>query len=105
MPKSAALKRRNIPPERNAAYDNEIVCFPLTVDSDLSAKAQDIIRRTCGKSVRKIKLEQLINKHQTKIWVNLKAAVYRIALHALIIGLPAAELGSVTHNFVPQITR
>jgi len=82
--------------------DNEILYFPLTVDSDLSAEAQNIIRHSCGTSVSSLKLEPLPIKHQTKIWVSLQAAAFSIALHAIILGLPGAELGMVKHVSAPQ---
>jgi hypothetical protein len=77
--------------------DSELLCFPLTVDADLSAEAQDILRRTCGESVGEMTLEPLASKHQTKIWVYLHATAFSIALHAIIFGLPGAELGLVKH--------
>lgn len=81
--------------------DSEILYFPITVDSDLSAEAQNILRRTCGESMGEIRLEPLASKHQTKIWVCLKATAFSIALHALVFGLPGAELGLVQHLSAP----
>ena len=82
--------------------DQERVHFPLTIDSDLSAEAQAILQRTCGEEIDAIELEPLIRKHQTKLWIHLKATAYNMALHALILGLPAAEFGSVIHTHTPS---
>ena len=76
---------------------NEIVTFPIIVDASLSAEAQNIVNRSCGDSVSSLKVEHLHKKHQSKIWISLKAAAYNIALHAIILGLPGAELGPVIH--------
>ena len=76
---------------------NELVCFPITVDDSLSTEAQNIVKRSCGDSVSSLEVEPLLRKHQSKIWISMKAAAYSIALHAIILGLPSAELGPVVH--------
>ena len=89
------------PPDRrqpaNDKHLNEIVTFPVTVDESLSAEAQNIVNRSCGDSISSFKVEPLLRKHQSKIWISVKAAAYGIAFHAIIMGLPSAELGPVTH--------
>jgi hypothetical protein len=81
----------------NAKNLNEIVYFPITVDESLSAEAQNIVNRFCGDSVSSLKVEPILRKHQSKIWISVKEAAYGITLHALILGLPSAEFGPVTH--------
>ena len=71
------------------------VYFPLTVDSDLSLAAQSLLRRECGPQINSISLEPVPDKHEMRLWVTLTAAAYGLALHALILGLPAAEFGPV----------
>ncbi len=71
------------------------VFFPLTVDQDFSATAQTVLRRECGSAIRSITLESIPDKHEMRLWVTLAAAAYTVALHALILGLPAAEFGAV----------
>ncbi len=77
-------------------FDSEILCFPITVDESLSAEAQQLVTRSCGDSIISLNVEPLLKKHQSKIWITMKAAAWSIAVHA-IIGLSAAELGLVTH--------
>jgi hypothetical protein len=77
------------------------VFFPLIVDSDLSLTAQSLLRRECGASIGQLKLEPLPRHHQVRIWVYLAAAAYTVALHAIVLGLPVAEVGSV--NYAPVI--
>jgi hypothetical protein len=84
--------------DMNTNPEQEHVSFPLTIDSDLSTKAQAILHRTCGESIDGIELEPLPRKHQAKLWIHLKATAYTMALHALILGLPAAEFGTVIHH-------
>lgn len=72
-----------------------IVFFPLTVDQDFSATAQKLLRRECGADIHTITLESLPDTHEMRLWVTLTAAAYSVALHALILGLPAAEFGIV----------
>ena len=79
----------------NAKSLNEIIYFPITIDESLSAEAQNIVNRSCGDSVSSLKVEPLLRKHQLKIWITVKAAAYGIVLHAIILGLPSAELGPV----------
>lgn len=69
--------------------------FPLTVDADLSRRAQSLLRRQCGAQIRAITFETIPDRHQTRLWVTLAAAAYGLAVHAVILGLPAAELGPV----------
>ena len=71
------------------------VFFPLTVDQDVSATAQNLLRRECGGDIRSITLECLPDTHEMRLWVTLAAAAYTVAVHALILGLPAAEFGAV----------
>lgn len=71
------------------------ISFPLTVDADLSGPAQTLLRRECGADIRVITFENIPDRHQTRLWVTLAAAAYGIALHALILGLPAAEIGAL----------
>ncbi len=80
---------------------DEIVYFPITVDDSLSAEAQAIVDRSCGDSVLYLDIVSVPNKHQSKIWIGLKAAAFGIALHAVIMGLPSAELGMVRHIHSP----
>ena len=80
---------------------HEIVYFPLTVDEHLSADAQQLVEKTCGDSILYLDVVPVPNKHQSKIWIGLKAAALGMALHAVIMGLPNAELGPVKHNQVP----
>ncbi len=80
---------------------NEIVYFPLTVDENLSADAQNIVKRTCGENILSLKEEHLLTKHQSKIWIRMQAVAFGIALHAIMLGLPGAELGRVVH--IPAI--
>ena len=72
-----------------------VVFFPLTIDQDLSVTAQSVLRRECGAEIRSITLECLPDRHEIRLWVTLAAAAYGVALHALILGLPAAEFGPV----------
>ena len=74
------------------------ISFPLTVDADLSGVAQTLLRRECGAQIRAITFENLPDRHQTRLWVTLGAAAYGIALHAVILGLPAAEFGALRLN-------
>ena len=74
------------------------VSFPLTVDADLSRTAQSLLRSKCGSQIRAITLENIPNRHETRLWVTLGAAAYGLALHAIILGLPAAELGALRAN-------
>ncbi|WP_236621570.1 hypothetical protein [Asticcacaulis benevestitus] len=69
--------------------------FPLTVDTDLSLTAQTLLRRECGAQIQSIRLEAIPDKHEARLWVTLAAAAYGLALHALILGLPAAQFGAV----------
>ena len=79
---------------RNAPFP-PIVFFPLIIDQDLSAKAQKILRSECGSDIRTITLECIPDRHEMRLWVTLTAAAYTLALHALILSLPAAEFGAV----------
>ena len=74
------------------------VSFPLTVDADLGRAAQSLLRRECGDDIRAITFEKIPDRHQTRLWVTLAAAAYGIALHAVILGLPAAEFGALRAN-------
>ncbi len=69
--------------------------FPLTVDADLGRTAQTLLRRECGSAIRAIRLELIPDRHQARLWVTLATAAYGVALHAIILGLPAAEFGAV----------
>ena len=69
--------------------------FPLTVDADLGRTAQTLLRRECGGAIRAIRLELIPDRHQARLWVTLATAAYGVALHAIILGLPAAEFGAV----------
>ena len=71
------------------------VQFPLTVDSDLTLAAQSLLHSECGVHIRSIQLESLPDTHEMRFWVTLAAAAYGLALHALILGLPAAQFGAV----------
>lgn len=71
------------------------VLFPVTVDSGLSVTAQSLLRCECGTQICSIQLEALPDKHEVCLWVTLAAAAYGLALHALILGLPAARFGAV----------
>lgn len=81
----------------NSKNQNEIVYFPITVDESLSAEAQAIIDSSCGDSILYLDAVPVPHKHQSKIWIGMKAAAFSIALHAVIMGLPSAELGMVRH--------
>ena len=72
-----------------------MVYFPLTVAADLSLTAQSLLRRECGAEINSISLEPIPDKHEMRLWVTLTKAAYGLALHALILGLPAAEFGAV----------
>ena len=74
------------------------VSFPLTVDEDLSGAAQTLLRRECGAHIRAITLENIPDRHQARLWVTLGAAAYGLALHAVVLGLPAAEFGALRSN-------
>jgi len=74
------------------------ISFPLTVDADLSRTAQTLLRRECGNDIRAITFEIIPDRHQARLWVTLAAAAYGVALHAIILGLPAAELGALRSN-------
>lgn len=74
------------------------VSFPLMVDQDLSGPVQTLLRRECGAHIRAITLENIPDRHQTRLWVTLGATAYGLALHAVILGLPAAELGALRTN-------
>jgi len=71
------------------------VSFPLTVDADLSRTAQNLLRQECGPQIRAITLENIPDRHETRLWVTLTAAAYGAAVHTVILGLPAAEIGAV----------
>ena len=79
------------------------VSFPLTVDADLSRIAQNLLRTECGAHIRAITLENIPDRHQTRLWVTLGTAAYGLALHALIFGLPAAEFGAVRTSGVDNL--
>jgi hypothetical protein len=72
--------------------------FPLTVDADLGRTAQTLLRQACGGQIRSISFENIPDRHETRLWVTLAAVAYGVALHALILGLPAAEFGAVRAN-------
>ncbi len=74
------------------------VSFPLTVDADLGGRAQTLLRQECGSHIRAITFENIPDRHQTRLWVTLGAAAYGLALHAVILGLPAAEFGALRSN-------
>ena len=74
------------------------VSFPLTVDADLSRAAQTLLRSKCGSQIRTITLENIPNRHATRLWVTLGVTAYGPALHEVILGLPAAEFGAVRAN-------
>ncbi len=80
------------------------VSFPLTVDSALSRQAQALLRKACGAHIRAITLQDLTDRHETRLWVTLAAAAYGRALHAVILGLPAAEFGAVRSNSFDSLT-
>ncbi len=71
------------------------VYFPLTVDSRFSGDAQALLRRECRDHIRSISLEVLPGGDQVRLWVTLAAVAYGLALHAVIMCLPAAEFGRV----------
>ncbi len=71
------------------------VFFPLTVALDLCTTAQDVLRRECGAQIGSIRLERVPNRHEMRLWVTLAAAAHGVALHALVLELPAAEIGAV----------
>ena len=71
------------------------VLFPLTVDTDLSLTAQSLLRRECGAQSRSIRLQPIPEKHEACLWVTLSASAYEPAVHALVLGLPAAQFGAV----------
>lgn len=71
------------------------VSFPLIVDSDLSLTAQLLLRRECGAQICSIQMDPLPDTHQTCLRVTLTAAAYGLVLHAIILGLPAAQFGAV----------
>ena len=79
------------------------VSFPLTVDADLSGTAQTLLRRECGSQIRAITFEPIPDRHQTRLWVTLGAAAYGLALHAVILGLPAAEFGALRANGIDTV--
>jgi hypothetical protein len=81
------------------------VSFPLTVDAALSRTAQSVLRRECGSHIRAITLENIPDRHETRLWVTLAAAAYSVALHAVILGLPAAEFGAVRMSGFDAIAR
>ena len=74
------------------------ISFPLTVDADLGRTAQTLLRRECGSDIRAITFEIIPDRHQARLWVTLAAAAYSVAVHAIILGLPAAEFGAVRAN-------
>ncbi len=71
------------------------VSFPLTVDADLGRTAQTLLRAECGAHISAITLQDIPDRHQTRLWVTLGAAAYGPVVHAVISGLPAAEFGAV----------
>ncbi len=71
------------------------VSFPLIVDADLSRTAQNLLRQACGPQIRAITLENIPDRHETRLWVTLTAAACGAAVHSVILGLPAAEIGAV----------
>ena len=81
-----------------------MVILPLTVDSDLSLTAQSLLRRECGASVHAISLEPRPDTHDMRLWVTLEAEAYSPAVHAVIMGLPAAEFGAVRPSRADFIT-
>ncbi len=72
----------------------ETVYFSLTVDRALSFTAQSLLRRECGNAVGEIALEPL-DDHHVRLWVYVATAACGVALHVLILGLPAAEFGPI----------
>lgn len=80
------------------------VTFPLTVDSDLSLTAQSLLRREAGPRVHAISLEPRADTHEMRLWVTLDAVAYGPAVHAVIMGLPAAEFGAVRVSRADVVT-
>ncbi len=87
----------------SASCTESCLCFPITVDTDFSEQAQTILQTTCGEAIEAVTLEISSRKHQTKLWVRLAASAYQHAIHALIIGLPAAEFGGVLRVQHPHL--
>ena len=79
------------------------VSFPLTIDADLSRTAQTLLRAECGAYIRAIALQDIPERHQTRLWVTLGAAAYGQVLHAVIFGLPAAEFGALRTSGVDSL--
>jgi len=69
------------------------VHFPLTVDQDLSLTAQTLLRRECGDLIRTITQESVPHQNETRLWITLAATAFSKALHAVLLGIPAAEFG------------
>ncbi|MDC7677700.1 hypothetical protein [Asticcacaulis machinosus] len=78
-----------------AAPFTPTVYFPLTVDEALSQKAQLLLKTECADLIGDMNCEALPARHQTRIWIYVKAATYGLLLHALILGLPSAEFGAL----------
>ena len=80
------------------------VIFPLTVASDLSLTAQSLLRRECGAGIHAISLEPRPDTHDMRLWVTLESRAYNPAVHAVIMGLPAAEFGAVRPSRTDIVT-
>lgn len=72
----------------------EPVCFSLTIDDDLCPGAEAILRREQALIGAR---EDLPRDHKRRLWVMTRAAACTVLIHALILGLPAAEIGAFRH--------
>ncbi|MDV6330089.1 hypothetical protein [Asticcacaulis sp. 201] len=72
-----------------------LLTFPLTVDADLSATAQGLLRRECGCDLHAIDIEAVGDTHDIRCRITVAATACERAMHALIAGLPAAQFGAV----------
>jgi hypothetical protein len=102
----AATERSSLPVQQETAtQDTDILSFPITADTSLAVALQDTLVRVCGSALTSLTIEAVPQKHQSRLWLVLQAPVFGVALHAVITGIPQAELGPVTHLHVPAETR
>jgi len=75
----------------------EILYFPITVDSSLDFELKSVMLRFCSDSIKALRIQEIPQKHQVKIWIHMKASAFGDAMHAIITDVSGAELGPVKH--------
>jgi hypothetical protein len=78
---------------------DEMSYFPVTVDSSLGSQLIKAVSQSCGKSLEYVKVEPRPRDHQSRIWLSLQTAVLGVAIHAIILALPSAEIGRISHSY------